>query len=92
MISVGGLWGVPMMLSGAVQRRYSCSSAAATRLAMADRVRMMMMRRRPVMRIARPVIHRRACRQELCRAHIPPGANFCPRCGTRTVAVLNDVA
>jgi hypothetical protein len=92
MCSAGAYWGVPLMLAGAVQRRYISRTSARVRAEAADRVRTILLLRRPVMRVppfARPTI---LCRTPNCRAPIPMLANFCARCGARAGRVMSDVA
>ena len=92
MCSAGAYWGVPLMLAGAVQRRYISRTSARVRAEAADRVRTILLLRRPVMRVppfARPTI---LCRTPNCRAPIPMLANFCARCGARAGTVMSDVA
>jgi hypothetical protein len=88
----GAYWGLPLMLAGAVQRRYISRTSAHLRAEAADRVRTMLLLRRPAMRVpvlARPTI---LCRTPGCRAPIPLLANFCARCGGRAGTVVTDVA
>jgi hypothetical protein len=90
--TAGAFWGVPLMLAGAVQRRYISRTSARVRAEAADRVRTILLLRRPVMRVppfARPTI---LCRTPNCRAPIPLLANFCARCGARAGTVTSDVA
>ena len=90
--AVGAYWGVPLMLAGAVQRRYISRTSACVRAEAADRVRTILLLRRPVLRVppfARATI---LCRTSGCRAPIPLLANFCARCGARAGTVITDVA
>jgi hypothetical protein len=92
MVVAGAAWGLPLMLAGAAQRRYISRMSARVRAEAADRVRTILLLRRPVMRVppfARPTI---LCRGERCRAPIPLLANFCARCGARAGTVITDVA
>lgn len=92
MVVAGAVWGLPLMLAGAVQRRYISRTSARVRAEAADRVRTILLLRRPVLRVppfARPTI---LCRTERCRAPIPLLANFCARCGARAGTVITDVA
>jgi hypothetical protein len=82
--SLNALWAVPMMLAGAAQRRYINTIAAGNRAELSRRVEMMLNAQRPVVQRTRVVIGTRiACREALCMAELPQGANFCPRCGRR---------
>jgi hypothetical protein len=92
LVAAGGIWGLPLMLAGAAQRGYISRTSAHVRAEAADRVRTILLLRRPVLRVpqfARPTI---LCRVERCRAPIPPLANFCARCGARAGTVIHDVA
>ena len=92
LIGAGAFWGLPLMLAGAVQRRYISRTSARGRAEAADRVRTILLLRRPVARVpsfARATI---LCRNERCRAPIPLLANFCARCGARAGTVMSDVA
>ena len=92
LLAMGAAWGVPLMLAGAVQRRYISRTSARVRAEAADRVRTILLLRRPVMRVppfARPTI---LCRTPNCRAAIPMLASFCARCGARAGTVISDVA
>ncbi len=92
MIVCGGLWGVPMMLAGAVHRRYVNAVSPWTRAALAQRLRDMLMRRRPMMNMELPVGVRLRCGRERCRVALPTGAAYCPRCGMRVVAGVEVMA
>jgi hypothetical protein len=83
----GALWVVPLTFAGLLQRRYATRSAIKTRGEMADRMRLLLLRRRenperwngsegPDYRV-----HLAKCSQPLCQAPVPMGATFCPRCG-----------
>jgi len=92
MLLGGVFWGLPMMLAGAVQRRYISRTSGRLRVEAAQAVREILMLKRPAMRVPtfiRPAI---LCRVERCRAPIPPLANFCARCGARAGTVMSDVA
>ncbi|HTL27892.1 MAG TPA: zinc ribbon domain-containing protein [Tepidisphaeraceae bacterium] len=78
----GAVWAIPMMLAGAAQRRYTKRIGGAMRAELAQRVREIMQTQHPDRRVPMPVTLLRTCRAQLCGAKLPPGAKFCPRCGT----------
>lgn len=90
---IGAPWGVVAMLAGAAQRRYITFTSRQTRADLAQRLRTMLLRRRPsAAGVAVPVYLRDRCVEPLCRAEVLRGANFCPRCGTRQKPQVNRVA
>lgn len=80
---MGAIWGIPLALAGLAQRRFINVSAARTRSEMADRVRVILTRSRPVLRHLEVNVHGPVCLNYLCRAKLPAAATFCPRCGVR---------
>ena len=62
-------WGVPMVLAGAMQRRYVRISSPQMRAALTQQIR----------RSATGPT--KICRTYRCGARLSPTANFCPRCG-----------
>lgn len=89
LLSMGGaFWAIPMMLAAAAQRRYTSRIGVATRHRLAQSVREIMQTHRPEMNVPLPVTLLRTCPGERCAAKIPPGANYCPRCGTATGVAL----
>ena len=88
----GSLWGVPMMLAGAAQRRLVRHASTINRAAMAHRLRAMLLARHPNEEIAMPIYLRRLCTNDRCRAAVHESASFCPRCGSRIVPSLHRVA
>ena len=86
MFFLGAPWGVVAMLAGAAQRRYITWSSRSTRAEVAQRLRTMLLRRRPAAGVPVPVYLRERCVEAKCLAEIPRGVNFCPRCGTRQAA------
>lgn len=83
-------WGLPMMLAGAMQRRYVLAGGRRLRGAAAERLRAMLARRHPA--VAMPVMLRRRCENPVCRAAVSMAANYCPRCGGRLWASVDRVA
>lgn len=92
LVSFGVFWGVPMMLAGALHKRYVLIVSTDLRSELAFRVRALLLAQRPRMRVPRPPRLRMNCPSELCRNAVPETANFCPRCGTPVRPVLNAVA
>jgi hypothetical protein len=85
-VVMGAPWGVVAMLAGAAQRRYITCTSRETRSDLAQRLRTMLVRRRPSADVVAPVYLRERCIEPRCRAEILRGVNFCPRCGTRQKA------
>ncbi len=75
------LWGVPMMLAAGVQRRYVTLNGPRARRSLAERLRFRVEADRPAVDVSRPAFHERACPNPQCHAPLPPGSQFCPRCG-----------
>jgi hypothetical protein len=73
-------WGIPMLLAGAADRRYTISTSPAIRAQLAERVGEM---QRGFASTARWIDR---CGISRCQAMLPPQATFCPRCGTRVTA------
>jgi hypothetical protein len=88
----GAPWGIVAMLAGAAQRRYITWSSRNTRADVAHRLRAILMRHRPSSNYPLPVYLRDRCVEPKCRAEIPRGINYCPRCGTRQKAQVNRIA
>jgi hypothetical protein len=84
---LGALWGIPMALAGAAQRRYINGIGSPLRAELLDRVRQMVAQHRPVVAVPSYVIHDRRCRNSNCRATLRAGGQFCQRCGTSVTAV-----
>ena len=92
LVWMGAFWGVPLALAGASQRRYINTVAQRVREQMADRVRAMMVKGGSVS--AAPVdyrIHGPRCERESCKARLPAGAKFCPRCGAPAIAPVDPI-
>jgi hypothetical protein len=77
----GVWWAIPAALAGAVQRQYMRRTSTRTRSEISQRVRTLLLRQGPPIDLppSRPM--RLACGNTLCASPIPPGAQFCPRCG-----------
>ena len=84
----GHIWAFPMMLAGVVHWRYVRLAGPRMRSDLALRVRWMLESHRPVMDLRpTPVAPAAAvCPNEKCRAPLPGGGTFCPRCGSRLQA------
>jgi hypothetical protein len=85
-------WAVPLVLAGAVQRRYTRHSAQDFRTHLAERARHMLLYRRPRTALPPEWLMRMRCATTGCKTPLPTGARFCPRCGTRAVPKLDRVA
>jgi hypothetical protein len=94
LFAMGAPWGVVAMVAGAAQRRYITSTSRDTRADLAHRLRAMLIRRRPssAAGVPVPIYLRDRCIEPKCRAEVPRGVNYCPRCGTRQKAQVNRVA
>jgi hypothetical protein len=93
LFALGAPWGAVAMVAGAAQRRYITSTSRDTRADLAHRLRAMLIRRRPSsVGIPVPIYLRDRCVEPRCRAEVPRGVNYCPRCGTRQKAQVNRVA
>ena len=96
MLMLHAPWGIVAMLAGAAQRRYITKTGRRTRCELANRVRALLMRRGEqagsAASIPVPVYIRQRCVEARCRAELPPGVNFCRRCGTGQKARVNRVA
>lgn len=88
----GNLWGVPMMIAGAAQRRLVRHTSTLNRAAMAHRLRAMLLARHPNHDVPMPIYLRRICVNDRCRAPVHESAAFCPRCGSRVIPPLHRVA
>jgi len=83
----GAWWAIPGALAGALQRQYMRRTSTRTRSELSQRVRTLLLHQRPSIDapIARPL--RVNCLNTLCASPMPPGALFCPRCGSRAADV-----
>jgi hypothetical protein len=83
-VMAGAWWAIPAALAGALQKQYMRRTSMRTRSELSQRVRTLLLRQRPPIDVpvARPL--RFACRNALCVSPMPRGAQFCPRCGSRT--------
>jgi hypothetical protein len=77
----GVWWAIPAALAGALERRYMARTSTRIRSELSQRVRTLLLRASVEAPIARPL--RVACRNTLCASPMPPGALFCPRCGSK---------
>ena len=77
----GAVWAIPMALAAASQRIYVNDVSAQLRAELLERTRAMMMQNRPAVAVPGYTIHGRRCGNALCRALLPVGAEYCPRCG-----------
>jgi hypothetical protein len=64
-------WGIPLVLAGAMQRKYMKSTSPRLRGALVQQL------------LDRPAAQSELCRTPGCGAVRRMGANFCPRCGAR---------
>jgi hypothetical protein len=78
----GAIWSIPLMLAAATQRGYINSSSQQLRGQLMDRVRAMLMNRRPMVAVPNYMIHGKRCENGVCQATLPAGARYCPRCGS----------
>jgi hypothetical protein len=81
LVLFGALWGIPLMLAGAVQRNYAGQAVPRVREGLAHGVRDMLVGRRPAEAVPVPVRLLQRCGTERCAAPLPYGAKYCPRCG-----------
>ena len=81
--AVGLLWAVPMMLAAGAQRRYVTKAGPRARRALAERVRLIVEADRPAVDVSRPFFPEGECANQQCQAPLPPGSQFCPRCGEK---------
>jgi hypothetical protein len=88
----GGLWGVPVLLAAGAHRRYIIEGSVRMRSTLAERLRAMLLERRPRMRIPSPIQIVRSCVRPNCRAPLPSAASWCPRCGTKAIRRMDVVA
>jgi hypothetical protein len=79
----GAWWAIPAALAGGLQRQYMLRTSTRIRSELSQRVRTLLLHQRPSIDnpIARPL--RVSCLNALCARPVPPGALFCPRCGSR---------
>jgi hypothetical protein len=87
LVWLGAFWAIPMVMAGAMQRRYVTRSALETRRQLAERMRVLLVKRRenPAEQVGREGpdyrVHLSRCSRPLCQAPVPADATFCPRCG-----------
>jgi hypothetical protein len=83
--SKGAWWGMPMLLAGAAQNRYTW----VIRRALPGQIAACM----AALPAPRPTaVAGRRCVNSGCLAVLPAGAAFCPRCGTRVVSPTVDIS
>jgi hypothetical protein len=97
LVAVGAPWGICFMLAGGVQSRYVRRVSPRLRSQLAQRVRDMMLLRRPSPARPAPAADARGytrtrCDTPGCRMPLPASAKFCPRCGVRSAGPVDRVA
>jgi hypothetical protein len=98
LIYFNAFWGIPMMLAGAVQRRYARGSANWARAALSTRLQQILAIRQSARRLPAPVLRSghlpiwRRCPTPVCLQVLPPEARFCPRCGVRAMPAFDQRA
>jgi hypothetical protein len=90
--SCGVWWAIPAALAGGVHQRYILRNSNRIRSELAQRVSTLLHQNRPPMNVPTPHGFRVVCRNEMCAHSMPPGAAFCPRCGTRVPPKVGAVA
>ena len=76
-IHYGAWWGIPMLLAGAAQKRYTFTTSRIVRTKLARELGRMQGSETLAMEFVR------RCAVPRCQSLLPPQAVFCPRCGTR---------
>ena len=71
-------WGIPLVLAGAMQRRYMTVTSPRLRSALAEQARDII----SPLGLRQVYGGERFCRGDRCGARMAAAANFCPRCGT----------
>ena len=97
LFALGAPWGICFMLAGGVQSRYTRRVTPRLRSLLAQRVRDMMLLRRPAPGRPAPAgdargYTRTRCETPGCRMPLPASAKFCPRCGVRSAGPVDRVA
>lgn len=92
MACTGAIWGVPVMLAAAAHRRYTIGISVLTRAMLAERLRKILLARKPATRVPQPIVAARVCVRPNCRSPLSSNAVFCPRCGTRAARLMDVVA
>jgi hypothetical protein len=80
----GAFWAIPAAFAGAIHQNYARRTSTRIRGELAQRVSMLLQQQRPPINVPLPHGFRTVCRNERCAKVVPPGALFCPRCGSRT--------
>ena len=91
-IGRGAIWAFPVLLAAGAHRRYIMQGSVRMRSLLAERLRAMLLERRPRMRVPSPIQIVRACVRPTCRAPLPSDASWCPRCGTKAIRTMDVVA
>lgn len=77
----GAVWALPMFVAAAAHRDYMLRQSYPLRMALSQRVRQILYRRRPAVFVPTPPLPLERCAASRCRAKRPIGALHCPRCG-----------
>jgi hypothetical protein len=92
MVLAGAVWGVPLMMAGAVHKRYITVVSDQTRAQLAEQLQTLSGVEPDISTPASIVTNAAMCRVPSCRAPVPAGAKFCPRCGSATGRPVNLTA
>jgi hypothetical protein len=89
---INAWWGIPMMMAGAVHRRYVYRISEPTRQQIALNFRGLLLSQRPALNVPLPLRLRPMCTEVRCQSLLPKDAKFCPRCGRRAADGPIDVS